>query len=152
MRKAEWLRAVFIGFIFIWGCASASKINGVQLGMTKAEVVSVMGQPVSISAQGKAEYLNYSLRESYEVGSLKMPYYVRLVDGKVESFGRTGDFNSTQVPTVRIENDQTIKKEVKVEGSGDLYTELKKLQELKDSGVLTEEEFQTQKKKIIDKH
>jgi hypothetical protein len=41
---------------------------------------------------------------------------------------------------------------LKVEGSGDLYIELKKLNELKDSGILTEEEFQKQKQKLLEKY
>jgi Short C-terminal domain len=32
------------------------------------------------------------------------------------------------------------------------YTELKKLKELRDSGVITEEKFQVQKKKLLEKH
>lgn len=80
------------------------------------------------------------------------PYYVRLINGKVESYGRTGDFDSTKTPTVRLESDQSIKQDVQVKGSGYLYTELKKLKELKDSGVITEGEFQAQKKKLLEKH
>ena len=46
------------------GCLTpASKINAVHLGMTKAEVLAVMGPPTSITADEHAEYLNYSLAE-----------------------------------------------------------------------------------------
>jgi Short C-terminal domain len=128
------------------GCATAGKIAGVRLGMTKDEVVAVMGKPASVSAQGRAEYLNFALSETDDQAfyGVTSPYYVRLVDGRVESFGRTGDFDSTKTPTVRLESDQTIKQDVSVKDSGDLYTELNKLKELKDSGVITEEEFQAQ--------
>ena len=113
-----------------------------------------MGAPASVSAQGRAEYLNYALSETDDHAFLGVtrPYYVRLVDGRVESYGRTGDFDSTRTPTVRVESDQTIRQDVKVKGSGDLYTELKKLKELKDTGVITEAEFQSQKKKLLEKH
>lgn len=136
------------------GCATAGKIAGVRLGMTKDEVIAVMGKPASVSAQGRAEYLNYALSETDDQAfyGVSSPYYVRLVDGRVESFGRTGDFDSTKTPTFRLESDQTIKQDVAVKDSGDLYTELNKLKELKDSGVITEEEFQAQKKKLLDKH
>lgn len=112
------------------------------------------GHPASVSAQGRSEYLNYSLSETDDQAlyGITRPYYVRLVDGRVESYGRTGDFDSTKTPTVRLESDQTIKQDVQVKGSGDLYTELKKLKELKDSGVITEEEFQAQKKRLLEKH
>ena len=68
----------------------------------------------------------------------------------MESYGRAGDFDSTKTPTVRLESDQTIKHDVR--GGSDLYTELKKLKELKDSGVITENEFQAQKKKLLETH
>ncbi|MGV8935447.1 MAG: SHOCT domain-containing protein [Gallionellaceae bacterium] len=140
--------------VSVTGCATAGNIGGVQLGMTKQEVFAVMGTPASVSAQGRSEYLNYALSETDDQAfyGITRPYYVRLVDGRVESYGRAGDFDSTKTPTVRVEYDQTIKQDVKVKGSGDLYTELKKLKELKDSEVITEEEFQSQKKILLDKH
>lgn len=147
------LCVVLIGLI-VTACATAGKISGVRLGMTKQEVIAAMGPPASVSAQGRSEYLNYSLSETDDQAfyGITRPYYVRLIDGRVESYGRTGDFDSTKTPTVRLESDQTIKQDVQVKGSGDLYTELKKLKELKDSGVITEEEFQAQKKKLLEKH
>jgi len=47
------------------GCLTpASKINAVHLGMTKAEVLAVMGTPSSVTADEHAEYLNIaSLKE-----------------------------------------------------------------------------------------
>jgi outer membrane protein assembly factor BamE (lipoprotein component of BamABCDE complex) len=139
--------------LLLGGCATAHKISSVQLGMTKEEVIGVMGKPTSVSAQGGAEYLNYVLSETNDDAfrGWTKPYYVRLVNGKVESYGRTGDFDSTKTPTVRLESDQSIRQDVQVKGSGDLYTELKKLKELKDAGVITEEEFQAQKKRLLEK-
>ena len=133
------------------GCATANKISGVQLGMTKDDVVKVMGKPTSISAQGGSEYLNFNLSETGNDAfkGWTKSYYVRLINGKVESYGRTGDFDSTKTPTVRLESDQTIRQDSR--GNNDLYTELKKLKELKDSGVITEEEFQAQKKKLLER-
>ncbi len=80
------------------GCASAGKISGVRLGMSKEEVIAVMGSPVSISAQGRSEYLNYSLSETatHAFNGFTLPYYVRLIDGHVDSYGRRGDFDSTK--------------------------------------------------------
>jgi outer membrane protein assembly factor BamE (lipoprotein component of BamABCDE complex) len=147
------LSVVFVLFL-VSACATANKISGVQLGMTKDEVVKVMGEPTSVSAQGKSEYLNFALSETDDQAfyGITVPYYVRLVDGKVESYGRTGDFDSTKTPTVRLESDQTVKQNIEVKDSGDLYTELNKLKELKDSGVITDAEFESQKKKLLEKH
>lgn len=135
-------------------CATANKISGVRLGMTKDEVVKVMGEPASVSAQGGAEYLNYALSETDDEAFMGFTrqYFVRLINGKVESYGRSGDFDSTKTPTVRIESDQTVKQNVEIKGSADLYTELKKLKELKDSGIITDAEFESQKKKLLEKH
>ncbi len=151
MRHLLWL--LIIGFM-VTGCATAGQIGGVRLGMTKQEVIAVMGPPASVSAQGRTEYLNYALSETddHAFYGITKPYFVRLVDGRVESYGRTGDFDSTKTPAVRLESDQNVKQDVRVKGSGDLYAELKKLKELKDSGVITEDEFQAQKKKLLETH
>ncbi len=132
------------------GCATSGKINTVNIGMTKDEVIKVMGKPVSISAKEGTEYLNYKLSETSDDAFMgwTTPYYVRIVNGKVDSYGRTGDFDSTQKQTIKIETDENIK----VKGSGDLYTELRKLKELRDEGILSEEEYQQQKKKVLSQH
>lgn len=141
--------AIILG-LALAGCATSGKINAVNIGMTKDEVIKVMGKPVSISAKGGTEYLNYKLSETDDDAfrGWTSPYYVRIINGKVDSYGRTGDFDSTKNPTVKIETDENIK----VEGSGDLYTELRKLKELRDEGILSEEEYQSQKKKVLSKH
>src|SRR3989344_4688381 len=141
--------AAIAAVFFVSACATAHKISQVRIGMTKEEVIAVMGPPTSTSAQGTREYLNYALSETddHAFAGITTPYYVRLINSKVESYGRAGDFDSTKTPTVRLESDQTIKHDVR--GGSDLYTELKKLKELKDSGVITENEFQAQKKKLL---
>jgi len=120
------------------------------MGMTKDEVIKVMGNPVSVSAKEGTEYLNYKLSETNDDAFMgwTRPYYVRLINGKVDSYGRSGDFDSTQKPTLKIETDENIK----VQGSGDLYTELRKLKELRDEGILTEDEYQAQKEKVLNQY
>ena len=111
-----------------------------------------MGKPISTSAQGEGlEYLNFALSETSDEAfhGYTRPYFVRLVNGKVESFGRLGDFNSTQTPTVRIETDSLVKADIKNSGQKDLYTELQKLKALKDEGVLTDDEFAKAKRKLL---
>ena len=144
------LTVAFFVAILLAGCATAGKISTVQLGMTKDDVIKVMGKPTSVSAQGGSEYLNYALSETDHdaYSGWTKPYYVRLINGKVESYGRTGDFDSTKTPTVRLESDQTIRQSGGK--SSDLFTELTKLKELKDTGIITEAEFQSQKKKFLE--
>ena len=152
LRMKSILMVLLVGVFF--GCATAYKISTVNIGMTKQEVIAKMGQPVSVSAQGDYEYLNYALSETDDEAFMgwTRPYYVRLINGRVESYGRAGDFDSTQKPTLRIETDEKIKQDIKVKDSGDLYTELKKLKELRDSGIITENEFETRKKIILEKY
>jgi outer membrane protein assembly factor BamE (lipoprotein component of BamABCDE complex) len=80
------------------GCATAHKINGISLGMTKQEVIETLGQPVSTSATTGVEYLNYRFSETddHAFNGVTTPYFVRIVGGKVESYGRLGDFDSTR--------------------------------------------------------
>ena len=144
------LTVAFFVAILLAGCATAGKISTVQFGMTKDDVIKVMGKPTSVSAQGGSEYLNYALSETDHDAfhGWTHPYYVRLINGKVESYGRTGDFDSTKTPTVRLESDQTIRQSG--DKSSDLFTELTKLKELKDTGIINEAEFQSQKKKLLE--
>lgn len=133
--------------LILFGCATAHKINNVQLGMTKEEVISAIGRPASISAKDGTEYLNYRFSETddHAFYGIKTPYFVRLVNGRVDSYGATGDFDSTQKQTIRIEKDEN----VIVQSNGDLYTELKRLKDLYDEGILTEREYEAQKKRIL---
>lgn len=131
------------------------KINDIKIGMTKEQVVAIMGLPSSTSAINNIIFLNYSLHEwNHPEGQERTSYFVRLIDGKVESYGKLGDFDSTKPPTVRIEKDETIKQDIntKTEGKPDLYNELQKLKELKEQGLLTNEEFELKKKEILKKY
>jgi hypothetical protein len=89
------------------GCLErASKINGVSLGMTKEQVLKVMGPPASMTADTNAVYLNYALAESgptFGTPAVATPYEIKLVDGKVVSYGRAGAPNpprSAPVPVI----------------------------------------------------
>ena len=151
-------KAVFIavGLLLVSGCADANKINKVQLGMTKPEVIKVMGQPFSTSAIKGREYLNYQLWDTdYNAQSgLPTNYYVRFVNGQVESYGRTGDFDSTKTPEIKIKREDTIQAQIdtSTKNTPDFYSELTKLKALKDEGAITEEEYVLQKKKILEKY
>jgi hypothetical protein len=62
----------------------------------------------------------------------------------------------TKSPDVVIKSDDTLKSNVDVHSEGsdqssDLYTELTKLDDLRKKGILTEDEFQAQKKILLEK-
>jgi len=66
------------------------------------------------------------LSETYDqaFNGITKPYYIRLINERVDSYGRLGDFDSTQKPTVRIETQENIKtqSDIKTSGSRDLYS------------------------------
>jgi hypothetical protein len=80
--------AVIMGLLI--GCAgSAKRINDLNLGMTKAEVIEIMGAPDYTSQTKNLEILSYKLSSS---GIWTDTYFVRISDGSVDRFGRRGDF------------------------------------------------------------
>ncbi len=110
------------------GCATdyANKMNSISLGMNKAEVIAIMGEPNTTRATEGVEFLIYALRE--ELGGAKMAacggmgvmtlgviyaaddsclgsvddYFVRLESGSVSAYGKVGDFDSTKTPESTI--------------------------------------------------
>jgi len=147
---ARHLSIILMAAIVLGGCAvfykSHTVMNQLSVGMTKAEAVAILGEPRHTSANDNVEYLSYMLRD----GIVREPYYVRIVNGKVNSFGRPGDFDSTKPPTIRIEKDETAN--VKVEEKPILYNELQKLKGLKEQGLMTEEEFESKRKEMLKKY
>lgn len=78
------------------GCASTSKkLNEVALGQTKDEVIALLGQPHTTTAQGGVEYLTYNLINK-GAGDLR-EYTVKLVHGTVDSFGERADFGPARL-------------------------------------------------------
>ena len=75
---------------FLFGCAASSKrMNKVNLGMSKEEVIKAIGDPKSTSASEDIEYLRYKFMTD---GLFTAEYYIRLQEGKVNAYGRVGDF------------------------------------------------------------
>jgi hypothetical protein len=85
-RVIVWLLPVLL----LVGCATASRLNSVRLGMTRDEVVAVAGEPSSTSQMGNELFLKYQLASDWIFTDR---YYVRLTNGRVDAFGRVGDFN-----------------------------------------------------------
>jgi hypothetical protein len=91
--------------LLLAGCVtSANKIAQIELGMDRAQVVAVLGQPRSVSARdGGVELLRYDL--SGREAPLLNPndrrwaegYTVKLTDGKVTAFGRDDEFRELRV-------------------------------------------------------
>ena len=86
------------------GCATSSKkLSELSVGMTKDDVLRVLGSPESTRANQGVEFLVYTLTERIaKPGEAPLPfpvqgkYFVRLVGGRVDSYGHLGDFDSTK--------------------------------------------------------
>jgi len=105
---------IIVVSVALTGCLSptAGKINNISVGMSKKEVIETMGNPNSSAAPGGGvELLRYTLSENsdQQLMGYGNEYFVRLVNGRVESYGRMGDFNSTKNPTYNLNVDQTIR-------------------------------------------
>lgn len=115
--------------IALTGCVSQgsqTKLNAVHVGMSKSEVIEVMGNPDRTSADSGVEYLVYQLADGTDGGTAaacagagvltvgliylaedcrggeKDDFFVRLVNGQVDAYGRVGDFNSTRDPAITV--------------------------------------------------
>ncbi len=96
LRKFHFCRS-FMKTSFPWICAFAlvslcgcatQDTSALRIGMTKDEVIQVMGKPDTFGADSQFEYLNYYVTSSG--GSMitrTQLYTVRVERGKVVSFG-----------------------------------------------------------------
>ncbi|WP_163321641.1 SHOCT domain-containing protein [Draconibacterium mangrovi] len=141
----------FLVVILFVGCATAKRINSLSPGMTKESVISAMGEPNSSSVTGNTEYLHYKLSETSDdaLYGFYTDYYVKVVNGKVDSYGRLGDFNTTKDPTVNI---NTTSKTEQITNTDKMYDELNKLRQLLDNGTITQSEFNKKKQEILDRY
>jgi hypothetical protein len=95
MKNAKTLLLVVI--LVLAGCATAPRTNRLHVGMTRAEVVSAMGRPSSTAANAAGiMVLRYRLSATgHDAFHHRTDeYFVRLIGGRVDCFGRDGDFDS----------------------------------------------------------
>ena len=89
MSISRWVTYLIIAGLLL-GCAgTANKLDDIQLGMTRDQVIQVMGKPNHVSAREDVVFLNYKLRSQ---SLFTDEYFVRITEGKVDLFGRRGDF------------------------------------------------------------
>ena len=82
MRK--WIIMAVLATL-VCGCAPWICMQNIDLGMTKDEVMQQMGKPNNVSGSGNEEYLWYT-----PINRFWERYYVHIVNGKVEAYGRLG--------------------------------------------------------------
>lgn len=109
--KRTWLVGVLL---LLAGCqaamyGTAAQLNKISVGMTKPEVVAALGQPNSTAAQQGGEFLVYRWMEAV-LTEWPKEYFVLLVDGRVVSYGRKGDFDTARnaAPGININNNVNV--------------------------------------------
>jgi hypothetical protein len=81
-------KLILVAVIVLTGCTTATKMNNLNVGMTKEQVLAVMGSPDNTAAPGNGiESLRYALSTWSNGAHITHWYYVKLVDGKVVSYG-----------------------------------------------------------------
>ena len=86
MKASLWLICA-LALTLVSGCVSQDT-SKLSIGMTKEEVIKVMGEPLTVGADTDYEYLNYRVSSSTgSYGYLTQQYTVRLTNGHVISYG-----------------------------------------------------------------
>jgi hypothetical protein len=166
MKLNTTVLAAMLAALLLAGCETSTALNKVHIGMSKTEVQTLLGTPDSTSAQANVEYMTYYLSSDAGYGR-DQPYMVRLVNGKVESFGRFAQlFDLYNRPVTNATPGQPDFPQLGLSAAAaslavapgpgsygpakpDLVAELAKLKELKDQGALTDDEFQKAKAKLL---
>ena len=92
-----------LGVLILAGCvvipSKRVTFNDIKIGMPRDEAVALLGKPSRVSAKGNVENLYYNESALYigilgigKVRNDKREYEMRLVDGKVASFGEVGEY------------------------------------------------------------
>jgi len=90
MRRPLSALALLIGLLLVGCSAGPSRIEGVEAGMSKAEVIAVLGEPRATSVISGAEYLTFKVWRSFwrrQPGNYRDVHYVRLAGGRVTEHG-----------------------------------------------------------------
>lgn len=95
---------MLVSTLTLASCATAPKMNRLSVGMTKSQVLSVMGEPTSTAATDGVEFLRYRLSPTsdHAFNVITEEYFVRLVNGTVDCYGKMGDFDSAQKSTLNV--------------------------------------------------
>ncbi len=142
------------------GAYGSAKLNAMRVGMSRPETLAIMGTPDSTSAQANVEYLVYDLDS--DPGVRDRAYVIRLVGGRVESFGRFSELadlydrpvvaslpGQPGAPGAGFNRGIPAPGYPPAPGAVDLAGQLRRLKALRDEGALTDSEFRKAKEKVL---
>jgi hypothetical protein len=154
-------KLIIAGALFVVGCASNSGV--IPIGQDTFMVSRQAATGFSGSGTLKAEAFQEANQFCSKIGkSLQVistyeasPPFIIANFPKAEIQFMCLDAKDAELnrPKLKKNADTVIelKQDTRVQDSGDMYMELKKLKDLLDTGIITQEEFDAQKKKIIAK-
>ena len=158
MKKSLLFLSLLIVTLLLLGCANAQRIKTLSVGMSKADVIKKLGNPDSVSARAGIEYMNYNLYatddDAYK--NRTTPYYVRIVNGSLESYGKETAKTRRKIKKLHSSANERLrskanKKPARPQGV-DIYEELLQFHQLREQGIITDGEFIKLKTKAIEKY
>lgn len=156
MKKFLLIICLVLVSTFSYARRVAKFMTRLQVGMTTEEVVKIMGEPESVSTINSCVYYNYldSRMDPIVMYIHETWYYVRFINGKVDSFGREGDFDSTKDPKETIDINITQQPSVKQNETPvvkeDAYEKLSTLKKMLDADLITEDEYNAKKGELLE--
>ena len=96
---------ILIAAIALAGCATAPRTNCLSIGINKQKVIAIMGRPSNTAADTNGiVVLRYELTATWHAAFHHRTddYFVRLIDGKVDCYGKIGDFYSENELTRKL--------------------------------------------------
>ncbi len=78
---------ISVAMLTVMGCATGEKMQNVQIGMSKAEVISILGNPDGAKRSGNFEALSYKNRLMSGWSWDRADYNVIMENGVVPEYG-----------------------------------------------------------------
>lgn len=133
--------------MLLTGCmSSAKKMERVQDGMTKDQVLALLGTPDGGRSRGDVEYLTYYLKADANKG--EQPYMVRLVSGRVDTVGRFAQLSELE-GTGNGRPQAGMGAILSAQSFPDVATQLRQLAALKDRGELSDADFLKARQELL---
>ena len=145
--RTIWTALASALLVLLAGCASsATKMDRVQNGMSREQVLALLGPPDGTSIRGNLEYLTYYLTADATVG--EQPYMVRLVDRQVDTVGRFVQLDELEA-VANGSPKAGMGAILSAQAMPDLATQLRQLAALKNRGELSEAEFLKARQELL---
>lgn len=97
------MRKLLLAFIAVMlaGCVTGQSVRQLSPGMSRAEVIEIMGAPDGVQTNGSSEVLKYANRLMSGFSWDKTDYFVTLQDGRVTQYGN-GEVRQSAPPQFNI--------------------------------------------------